>query len=167
MRKDFTNEPLDAGGLREPVAADALELLVPWELSTHYTLDDDERRELLGALAALTEALNSGCDEPERILEITQSLRRPVTSLHQPRDTRSPLSGREVLEYDRYFSIRHVDSNDAALSLVRSLLSSCHAFAELNRGASDLDPEEVEDQRLGYLTFARMLRRALVPASDR
>jgi hypothetical protein len=136
-----------------------LDLLVPWELPDAGALPTAQRSAVAEALTALRTALNSANSDATTIARIIHRLPGSLSRTHQPEDTRSPLSQREVEEYDRYFLINHVDSETPALTMVRSLLLSSQVFVAICDSSTGLDGEQIELQRQGFLAHVDLLRR--------
>lgn len=147
------------GKFDERALPSTLDLLVPWELPDACELSNAQRAEFAGALTKLQRLLESSEPDPDGIGRVIAALPASNPRLHKPTDTRSPLSSREVEEYNRYFLINHVDSDTPALAMLHSLLLSCQVFHVLCASDVALDAEQVAMQRRGYLAHVELLRR--------
>jgi hypothetical protein len=171
MSSDLTAGGVDLEALHERTLPRALDLLVPWELADNYDLPAAQRQPIDDALTTLQQMLelddSDPRHDPRQLDAVIAALPLPDTQPHEPIETHSSLSTREVTEYDRYFLTNHVDSNDPALSLVRSLLMCCQVFLTLCACHTALDAEQVAMQRRGFLAYISLLRRLFNPGEAR
>jgi len=105
----------------------SLELLIPWELPLDQHLSPDDRVHIDRALRQLLQALeNSSLQETlSRINQALEELGEIDTQPASIRSTKTSLKAWEVEDYDRYFQIRHVRTEQSAICLVQGLLVTC------------------------------------------
>lgn len=138
-----------------------LELVVPWDLPIEQKLSEAEQSELSQALNQLLEALK----EPflqEALIIIDQSLitiGTPEVIPVEVSSTKTSLEYWEVKDFDNYFDISHIETQDSALCVVRSLLVAYKMFIILCSQCSSLDPTQVELQKRGFASYAHLLAR--------
>ena len=136
-----------------------LDLLVPWELPASLSLSNADQAVLGEALDALEAYLGGGGSDPAAIAAFLARLPDADTRTCVVRQTGSPLSSQEVVDYDRYFLIRRVTSATPGLAMVRSLLTTCQVFLHMCASDSGLEPEAIAAQRRGFLEHSAILRR--------
>ena len=136
-----------------------LDLVVAWELPITLVLEDHQRDVIDAALTELDNELAANEPRAAALAQILEHLPEPDVLEHQITETRSSLNSDEVEQYDHYFDVRHVDTASPALSLVRSLLITCHAFLVLRETGRKFDPLQIESQTAGFREHANLIRR--------
>ncbi|MEM9174220.1 MAG: hypothetical protein AAGC67_03225 [Myxococcota bacterium] len=139
--------------------ATALDLVVPWHLPSDLDLGEREREAVAATLAELDAELAAECPRAAALVKLLERFPTPRVQEHTILETKSNLESEEVRAYDRFFEVRHVDTPSPAFSLVRSLLTTCHAFLELRETGADFDPRHVALQTEGFREHARVLAR--------
>lgn len=138
-----------------------LYLLVPWDLPIQEQLNEANKAKLCQALKQLLQALEQASDR-EALATINQELANldisnifpaPVSS------TKTPLKPWEVEDFDNYFNVSHVQTQEPAICVVWSLLTAYQSFLTLNRYGSNFDPAQVELLKEGFRTYAYLLER--------
>lgn len=149
----------------EPASADVLALLSPWAIAASMPAPQRWQTVLRAALATLLQALRPGSSDAERLALIELSLAglpeaaaQPVQNLER---TGTHLSAEEVIDYNRYFSVQHVEADEPALCQVRSLLEAGRCFLQLRERLPDLDAAALETQVEGLRCHAHLLARGL------
>ncbi|MEM9212754.1 MAG: hypothetical protein AAGD25_00125 [Cyanobacteria bacterium P01_F01_bin.150] len=148
-----------------------LDLLVPWDLPTDLTLSIQEKEVVTHALAQLITSLEQEkikeetmvkCPFKESIALINQAIATLGTG-HQsiPNTTKEKISLKqwEIIDYDRYFNIQHIESETPAICIVRSVLLTYRQFLYLCNQNPNLDPNNVIRQRQGFEAIALLLTR--------
>jgi hypothetical protein len=139
-----------------------LELLSPWALRTDMVMPEAQRelaRNVLGAmLVALDGPGGVSRTDLSRVLEMLHEVdTRPLDIA----DTDTSLTHAEVAAYNRYFAIRHVDSESPAITLLQGLLTMLQRFTGLCGELDPLDREAFELQVAGVREHVQLLARTL------
>jgi hypothetical protein len=74
-------------------------------------------------------------------------------------ETSTPVNAAQVDDFDSYFRVNRITSNDPALSLVRGLLQTARAVMSLFCRADHLSPRHVEQQIAGFIGYTHLLAR--------
>ncbi|MGM3307000.1 hypothetical protein ACSQ6I_13690 [Anabaena sp. WFMT] len=138
-----------------------LHLLVPWDLPIEQELNEVDKTKLYEALNQLLLALKQpGVQEALIIvnqalanLEITDVITAEISS------TETSLKTVEVEDFDNYFGVMHIQTQEPAICLVRSLLLVYRNFLELSQNFDDFDPIHIEMQKKGFETYTYLLSR--------
>jgi len=139
----------------------SLELLIPWELPLDQHLSSDDRTRVDQALRQLLQALENPSLQ-EALIRINQALEElgeidtQTASIHS---TKTSLKAWEVEDYDRYFQIRHVHTEQSAICLVQGLLVTCQRFLEISLQTPWLDAQHIQQQKQGFISYIHLLRR--------
>ena len=136
-----------------------LDLVVAWELPTSLDLEGETRAAVDATLTELENELEAKDPRSSALAKLIEISPRIDVGEHEISETRSSLSSEEVRAYDRYFDVRHVDTACPAMTLVQSLLMTCHAFLVLRETDRDFDPQQIENQTAGFREHARLIRR--------
>ncbi|MEM6252554.1 MAG: hypothetical protein AAF821_06480 [Cyanobacteria bacterium P01_D01_bin.156] len=142
-------------------APKTLDLLVPWDIPLEYSLNDTEKQKIQIILEQLLYALNTK-DSSQALAQVEQLLTTlpiPNTKLAQVQSTKTSLSTDDVDDYDQYFGINHVQTDETSLCLVRGLLTNCHRFIALCHQNSQLSSKHVEQQKQGFISYIHLLAR--------
>ena len=138
-----------------------LHLLVPWELPISKELSLCNQIKLKKALTELLQVLI----EPDIQLGIV-TLENVIAQLDYevftPEDTstNTALKYWEVEDFDIYFQVRHIQTNEPEICLVQGLLLTCQAFLYMSQEDSSLiDINQLELQREGFKNYAYLLGR--------
>lgn len=139
-----------------------LDLLSPWALAAELPLAAEHRAPVRRALNGLLRALDTPPADAQAALELALAgLPDERTRPLDMRATDTPLSPEEVQDYDRYFGLRHVDSDAPGLCLVRSLLVMSRAFIALCASTDGLDGEAMAMQKDGLRCQIALIARVL------
>ncbi|MEL7038319.1 MAG: hypothetical protein AAFO04_22285 [Cyanobacteria bacterium J06592_8] len=144
-----------------------LNLLVPWDLPTEYSLDETEQTQVTQALNYFLKALNqSSVENALTLIHLALQTIEPVdTTPAQIPQTKASLKTWEVEDYDRYFQVNHVQSQQSALCLVQSVLVSGQKFlilcsqSQTQKDFPNLDSKQIEQQKQGLISYAQLLAR--------
>ncbi|NJN30675.1 MAG: hypothetical protein HC824_09810 [Synechococcales cyanobacterium RM1_1_8] len=139
----------------------SLELVNPWELPLSQSLPSAERLCLDQALQQLLQALENPSLQ-EALCCIEQALKELGTLDSRPASidsTKTALQAWEVEDYDHYFQICHVDTEQPLFCVVRGLLVTCQRFVEICLKIPCLDVQQVEQQKQGFISYSQLLRR--------
>jgi hypothetical protein len=138
-----------------------LELLVPWELPIEQQLSEASKAKLSKVLDWLLQSLKQTSPQ-KALLTINQSLfilGAAEVYLAKISSTKASLEGWEVEDFNNYFGINHVETQEPALCLVKGVLVAYQTFLHLSSQSSWLDPAQVELQKRGFASYARLLAR--------
>lgn len=145
------------------LAEDAgLDLLLPHDLPTDVTLDPAERAALRGMLMEFLEAVHL----PDRTVGVTRieallaGLKAPRTHPVTVEETGTPAPAFAVTDFDGYFRVNRIASDEPALSLVRGLLQTARANLSLFSRSDHFPPERVAQQIAGFTAYAHLLARS-------
>ena len=136
-----------------------LDLVAPWNLPLALDLGDREREAVAATLTELDAELASEQPRSQALEKLIERFPTPTVQRHSITDTKSNLTSEDVESYDRYFEVRHVDTESPALSIVRSLLMTCHSFLSLRETGFSFDSEQVALQTTGFREHARLIAR--------
>ena len=137
-----------------------LNLLVPDELPTNNELSEANKEKVFLSLNLALESLDSDCQE-QAIAQVNQALMILGTADTLPNDI--PIEGtrkrREALDYDNYFNVNHVKSQEPEIFLVSSILIAYQRFLLLGHNCNKFDSHNIEIQRQGFRTYCKLLSR--------
>lgn len=144
-----------------------LDLLLPWDLPTEYSLNETERVKITQALNYFLDALKQTSPKTALTLihQALQTLDPVNTSPAKISTTKASLKTWEVEDYDRYFQVNHVQSQQPALCLVKSLMIAGQQFLTLcsyhqeNPHFPHLDSTQIEQQKQGFISYIHLLAR--------
>ena len=146
-----------------------LDLLVPWDLLTEYPLNEAERVKITQALNYFLKALKQTRQETSLSLthEALETLEPVDSSPAKLSTTKASLKTWEVEDYDRYFQVNHVQTQQSAFCLVKSVIVAGQQFLTLclnsqNKPDSNfpkLDGAQIEQQKQGFISYAQLLAR--------
>lgn len=139
-----------------------LYLLVPWELPHEQQLNEVDQTKLRKALNQLLQALKQ--TSPQKALTIVN---QELATIEIAEDfltaeiysTETPLKVWEVEDFDNYFGVTHIKTQQPAICLVGSILFAYKTFLEISIHSSQLDPIQVDLQKRGFETYAHLLAR--------
>ena len=138
-----------------------LDLLVPWNIPIESQLDLKQQKKITQALTELLRSLKQkSSQEALQIVEqAINNLGIVETKIVEINSTKTPLKDWEVTDYDSYFRINHVETDEPAICLVKGLLINCQAFFLLCQSCNSLDPIKIENQKKGFASYAYLLAR--------
>ncbi|MEM0982178.1 MAG: hypothetical protein AAGH78_18155 [Cyanobacteria bacterium P01_H01_bin.58] len=138
-----------------------LELLVPWELPLDQHLAKNERSRVDQALQQLLKALaeSSPRQSLRMINDALTDLGDIETQVADIESTKTSLKTWEVEDYDRYFQVNHVHTPQTAICLVKGLLITCQQFMEICLQIPELDAQQVQLQKQGFVSYIHLLLR--------
>ncbi|MBW4643215.1 MAG: hypothetical protein KME23_09500 [Goleter apudmare HA4340-LM2] len=133
-----------------------LYLLIPGDLPIQEQLDEVEKTKLYQAINQLLIALKETSHQAALAiinqelanLEIADVLTVEISS------TETSLKVSEVEDFDNYFDVFHVKTNQPAICIVRSLIVAYKAFIELNQYCHNLNPVQIKLQKQGFEAYA-------------
>ncbi|MEH1907472.1 MAG: hypothetical protein V7L05_11275 [Nostoc sp.] len=138
-----------------------LNLLTPQQLPTQLTLSDEMDERVSEALKLILEAVNHSCGDlagdklNQALIIIGETKRSPVNDLLTHN---SFLSLEKIDDFDRYFQIVHVQTEDTAIVLISSLLVALREFLLLSQ-SKDFNSSKVVDLKKGYQEYVKLLTR--------
>ena len=138
-----------------------LYLVVPWDLPVEQQLDDVCKAKVERSLKQFFLALEQDSDR-EAIALVRQEIANLDVSSATPAkfdSSQTFLAPEAIEEFDDYFEILHVQTQEPAICIVWSFLVAYQAFLDLNERTSNFDPECVALQTQGFTSYARMLAR--------
>ena len=138
-----------------------LELLIPWELPLDQHLPASERKPISRALRQLLQALETPSPQQSlpTINQALADLGEIETQIADVNNTKTALKTWEVKDYDLYFHIRHVHTEQSALCLVKGLLITCLQFMEICTQTPWLDAKQIQQQKQGFISYSHLLMR--------
>ncbi|ERT06769.1 hypothetical protein M595_3286 [Lyngbya aestuarii BL J] len=146
-----------------------LDLLVPWDLLTEHPLNEAERVKITQALNCFLTALKQTRLETALSLthETLETLEPVESSPAKLSTTKASLKTWEVEDYDRYFQVNHVQTQQPAFCLLKSVIVASQQFLILclnsqNQPDSNfpkLDSNQIEQQKQGFISYAHLLAR--------
>jgi hypothetical protein len=138
-----------------------LDLLLPDDLLTEHTLSAPERALLRGVLMNLLHALQlpDRTAGPRRIEELLGSLKNAGGRPARVGETGIPANLAQIDDFDAYFRVHRITSQQPALALVRSLLQTARAVMSLFGRADHLPEARVQQQIAGFIAYTHLLAR--------
>ena len=138
-----------------------LDLLIPWDIPLDYKLDLKQKEKLSRSLNLLLESLklisiDEALKKIEQALENLGSVESIKVKIDQ---TKTSLKSWEVQDYDNYFEINRIQTEEPAACLIKSLLVNCQAFLLVCKNHQKLDITQVEMQKQGFISYAYLLAR--------
>ncbi|MER0239559.1 hypothetical protein [Fulvimarina sp. MAC8] len=140
---------------------DCLDLMLPHELPTRLDLSTAESEALRPLLEGVLDALS--LDHPKRLAKLDELLSHLAPSRSAKLEARHagiPLTSEQTQDYDRYFRVRRVSSENPAAALVRSLVQTVRAVTELYGQSHSLSATARQEQDRGFAEHARLLARS-------
>ncbi|MEM8830586.1 MAG: hypothetical protein AAGE96_14690 [Cyanobacteria bacterium P01_G01_bin.19] len=140
-----------------------LDLLVPWDIPIESQLDRETQEQLSEVLMLFLQALSKSSLEEalSEIAHLLEYLNAIDTTSVEIENTQTPIKNWEVKDYDRFFKINRIQTNYPEIALVKGLLQNTHTFLLLCQQCGDrLDSPQIELQKQGFITYARLLARS-------
>lgn len=138
-----------------------LELLVPWDLPIEQKLSQADQFKLSQALKQLLAALKQSL--PQEALKTIEQILEMLGTVEgcpaEPTSTKTALENWEVKDFDNYFEISHIQTQDTALCVVRSIVVAYQTLLILNSQYSGLDPAQIKLQKRGFVSYVHLLTR--------
>ena len=150
-----------AGEDAQPGEEAKLDLLLPKDLPIEHPLNAAERLAMRHLLMRVLHALQLP-DRAASLRQLDELLRNLKETEDQPArvtETSTPVNAAQVDDFDSYFRVDRITSNDPALSLVRGLLQTSRAVMALFCRADHLSPRHVEQQIAGFVAYTHLLAR--------
>jgi len=142
-------------------AQSSLNLLSPWDLPLELTLSESEQGLIQMALREAIWIL-----QQPLTLDVLRQIETVILNLGEIQlecieipETKTSLKPWEVEDYDRYFQTQHVQTAMPGLCLVQGLLLVIRNFIELSCENPQLDAQQVEIQRQGFVSYIELLKR--------
>ncbi|WP_413160452.1 hypothetical protein ACL6C3_18225 [Capilliphycus salinus ALCB114379] len=146
-----------------------LDLLLPWDLLTEYSLNEGEKVKITQAINYFLSALKQTSVETALTLtdEALETLEAVDNFPAKLSTTKASLKTWEVEDYDRYFQVNHVQTEQPAFCLLKSVIVASQQFLILclnsqNQPDSNfpkLDSNQIEQQKQGFISYAHLLAR--------
>ena len=138
-----------------------LELLIPWDLPLEMKVSNADQNKLIPSLKLILQAstLSSPQEELKLIEKALLILGQVESSPAQITKTQVSLNVWEVKDYNEYFGVNHIETQQPAIALVRSILISYQMFIKLVIQNNNLEFEQIEIQRMGFANYAHLLTR--------
>ncbi|PSF35018.1 hypothetical protein C7H19_17910 [Aphanothece hegewaldii CCALA 016] len=138
-----------------------LELLVPWDLPIEQKLSETDQIIISQSLNQLLAALKQS--SPATALKIIEETLDRLGRIEgypvEPTSTKTALETWEVKDFDQYFEISHIQTENTAICLVRSILVAYQTLLILNAQYHGLDPTQIELQKQGFVSYVHLLVR--------
>jgi hypothetical protein len=138
-----------------------LELLVPWDLPIASGLESD--RQPRAALLQLLQALET--DDMEQALQwVSQAIATldPIATIPaQVETTKLSLKYWEIEDFDTFFKVDHVQTNQPISAVVKGLLLASYVFLQTIHLPLPANDIYINQQRLGFAAYAQLLLRIL------
>jgi hypothetical protein len=139
-----------------------LDLLVPWDLPIDEQLNEADTVKLSQALSQILKALKQ-VDASNALVIIKYELYKldsPDVFPAKISSSKTALKSWEIEDFDSHFDVNHVESQQPALCIVKSLMLAVYRmFVLLNEQNNDFDSTAVERQKQGYISYIRLLSR--------
>lgn len=139
-----------------------LDLVVPWDIPIDCQLDQEAKEKLSKVLTIFLFALQETSITVllSKIAIALESLDKIETTPVIVDKTQTPLKAWEIQDYDRYFKINRIQTNEPEIALVKGLLINTQTFILLCQQCGDrLDTKQIELQKQGFISYARLLAR--------
>ena len=139
-----------------------LDLLVPWDLPVDERLNEADTVKLSQALSQIVKALKQ-VEASSALVIIKDELYKlgsPDILPAKISSTKTAIKGWEIEDFDSHFDVNHVESQQPALSIIKSLMLAIYRmFILLNEQNNNFDSLAVEQQKQGYISYIHLLSR--------
>ena len=137
-----------------------LNLLVPENLPIQEELSAINKEKISLSLKLVLQSFDSNCKN-HAILQVEQALTILGTTKMLPGNfyTRNAKKHQEALDYDNYFNINHVISEEPEICLCKSVIIAYQRFLSLCSESNRFTSENIEIQRQGFKTYFQLLSR--------
>lgn len=138
-----------------------LYLLVPWDLPSQQQLNEVDHNKLCQALNQFLLALKQTSNKEALAIINKELVNLGIADVltAEISSTETSLKSWEVKDFDNYFGVIHMETQEPALCLVRSIFVAYKTLLEISLGNCQLDPIQVELQKQGFITYAHLLAR--------
>lgn len=139
-----------------------LNLLVPWDLPIDERLSQADTVKLSQALCQILKALKQVNASSALVMIEDELYKLGSTDVFPAKisSSKTALKSWEIEDFDSHFDVNHVESQQPALCIVKSLMLAVYRmFVLLNEPNSDFDSTAVERQKQGYISYIRLLSR--------
>lgn len=139
-----------------------LYLLVPWELPIDERLSPSDRVKMRRVLHSLLQALNESSSR-QALAIIDRELDDLVLSLNLApiASTKSPLKPWEVKDFNHYFNLAHVRTDDKSICIVWGILTVYKTLLllSLDKDSPDFNSSRIRDLQEGLKSYVYLLGR--------
>ncbi|NJL19905.1 MAG: hypothetical protein HC895_02305 [Leptolyngbyaceae cyanobacterium SM1_3_5] len=136
-----------------------LDLLSPWDLPIEQSLSESDRARVGQALQQFLQALHTTDQEAIELLKTAISeLGTSPVSPTEIAVTKTGLNQQQIDDFDRYFDVHHVQAENAAICLMRSILITYQRSLQL-RHKQQFDPVQIAQEKQGFISYAHLLKR--------
>ncbi|MCJ8282735.1 MAG: hypothetical protein MJK14_23690 [Rivularia sp. ALOHA_DT_140] len=140
-----------------------LDLLVPWDLPIDEQLTQADTVKLSQALVQILTALQQ-VDTSAALVIIQDELSKLASVDISPAkisSTKTPLKKWEVEDFDRHFGVNHVESQQPAFCILKSLMLAVYQMFILldKQNNPKFDSVQLERQKQGYISYIHLLSR--------
>ncbi len=139
-----------------------LDLLVPWDLPFDEKLSEADTVKLSQALSQILKALKQ-VDASDALVIIKDELYKlasPDVFPAKISSSKTALKSWQIEDFDGHFDVNHVESQQPALCIVKSLMLAVYRmFILLNEPNNDFDSLAIERQKQGYISYILLLSR--------
>lgn len=139
-----------------------LNLLVPWDLPIDEQLNEADTVKLSQALSQILKALKQ-VDVDSALTIIEEELYKfgsPDVFPAKISSSKTALKSWEIEDFDSYFDVNHVESQQPAFCIVKSLMLAVYRmFVLLDKPNNHFDSTQVKRQKQGYISYVRLLSR--------
>ncbi|MEM7590101.1 MAG: hypothetical protein AAF383_01025 [Cyanobacteria bacterium P01_A01_bin.83] len=137
-----------------------LYLLIPEELPIQSELNKSNKRKLALSLDLAFQSLDASCLETA-VSKVNEALSivSEADFYHADLKISSSKKHKEALDYDDYFNINHIESQEPEICLLKSILLVYKRAVLLSQYKNNFESEMIEIQHQGFKTYFQLLRR--------
>ncbi|QLE54760.1 hypothetical protein [Nostoc sp. TCL26-01] len=138
-----------------------LYLLVPWDLPIEQELNEVDKNKLYKILSQFLLVLKEPV-VPEALITINQilaNLEMVDIITAKISSTETSLKAGEVEDFDNYFGVTHIKTQETAICLIKSVILAYKNFLEISQNFHDVDLIQVELQKRGFATYIYLIAR--------
>lgn len=137
-----------------------LYLLIPDQLPCQNKISETTKASILPSLNLALQALDLDC--PVQAIEkinLALAILKPSNILFDNYDVKKQKKYQQMLDYDDYFHVKHVKSNEPEICLFKSILIAFNRFLLLESQGDISNVENIKIQREGFRTYFLLLTR--------
>ncbi|BAY81631.1 hypothetical protein NIES267_11080 [Calothrix parasitica NIES-267] len=139
-----------------------LNLLVTWDLPIDEQLSEADTVKLSQALSQIKRAIKQ-VDASNALVIIRDELYKLGSTDVFPAkisSSKTALKSSEIEDFDSHFDVNHVESQQPAFCIVKSLMLAVYRmFVLLDKSNNHFDSLAVERQKQGYISYIHLLSR--------
>lgn len=137
-----------------------IDLLLPEDLPVQYKLDKVRKEKVSLSLKIAFQSLNTDCHN-EAIMQIDSALKilGLIDTYIPSKNFKATKKYRESLEYDNYFNVKHIKTEQPEIHLLKSILIAYRRFVLMEQKNGNQNLKNINTQRQGFKSYFQLLSR--------